>query len=78
MAFPITRLRRLRSNPITRDMMRETTVSAANLIMPLFAVSGTNVKNPIPSMPGQYQMSIDLIVEKCKHLNSLGIKSVLL
>lgn len=78
MAFPITRLRRLRSNPITRDMMRETTVSAANLIMPLFAVSGTKVKNPIPSMPGQYQMSIDLIVEKCKHLNSLGIKSVLL
>ena len=78
MAFPITRLRRLRSNPITRDMMRETTVSAANLIMPLFAVSGSNVKNPIPSMPGQYQMSIDLIVEKCKHLNSLGIKSVLL
>ena len=78
MAFPITRLRRLRSNPITRDMMRETTVSAANLIMPLFAVSGTNIKNPIPSMPGQYQMSIDLIVEKCKHLNSLGIKSVLL
>lgn len=78
MAFPITRLRRLRSNPITRDMMRETTVSAANLIMPLFAVSGTNVKNPIPSMPGQYQMSIDLIVEKCKQLNSLGIKSVLL
>lgn len=78
MAFPITRLRRLRSNSITRDMMRETTVSAANLIMPLFAVKGENVKNPIPSMPGQYQMSIDLIVEKCKHLNSLGIKSVLL
>ena len=78
MAFPITRLRRLRSNPITRDMMRETTVSAANLIMPLFAVKGENIKNPIPSMPGQYQMSIDLIVEKCKHLNSLGIKSVLL
>lgn len=78
MAFPITRLRRLRSNPITRDMMRETTVSAANLIMPLFAVKGENIKNPIPSMPGQYQMSIDLIVEKCTHLNSLGIKSVLL
>lgn len=78
MAFPITRLRRLRNNPITRDMMRETTVSAANLIMPLFAVSGTNVKNPIPSMPGQFQMSIDLIVEKCRSLNALGIKSVLL
>ncbi|MBP5502416.1 MAG: porphobilinogen synthase [Bacteroidales bacterium] len=78
MAFPITRMRRLRSNPITRDMMRETTVSAANLIMPLFAVSGTNVKNPIPSMPGQFQMSIDLIVEKCRSLNALGIKSVLL
>ena len=78
MAFPITRMRRLRSNPITRDMMRETTVSAANLIMPLFAVSGTNVKNPIPSMSGQFQMSIDLIVEKCRSLNALGIKSVLL
>jgi porphobilinogen synthase len=78
MYFPITRLRRLRSNAVTRQMISETTVSLDNLIMPLFAVTGKNIKNPIGSMPGNYQMSIDNIVEECKELYSLGIKSVLL
>ncbi|MCF6243226.1 MAG: porphobilinogen synthase, partial [Bacteroidales bacterium] len=78
MAFPITRLRRLRQNPVLRAMVTETKVTTDDLIMPLFACPGKNIKNPIPSMPGNYQMSIDLIVEECKELFDLGIKSVLL
>lgn len=78
MYFPITRLRRLRSNPVIRNMVHETRVSLDNLVMPLFAVTGENIKKPISSMPGNYQMSIDNIVKECEALYELGIKSVLL
>jgi len=78
MYYPKTRLRRLRSHPTVRNMINETTVSLDNLVMPLFACPGDNVKNPISSMPGNYQLSVDLLVEECKVLYNLGIKSVLL
>lgn len=78
MHFPITRLRRLRSNPVIRGMVNETTVSLDNLVMPLFACPGQGVKNPIGSMPGNFQLSVDMLVEECKELWNLGIKSVLL
>ena len=78
MYFPATRLRRLRSNPVIRAMVNETTVSLDNLVMPLFACPGNKVKNPISSMPGNYQLSADMLVEECKELHQLGIKSVLL
>lgn len=78
MAFPQTRLRRLRKTDIIRNMVRETVVSMDDLIMPLFVCPGTNVRNPITSMPGNAQLSVDLLVEECKKLVALGIKSVLL
>jgi len=78
MAFPVTRLRRLRKNPILRKMVTETFVSKDDLVMPLFVCPGTNVKNPINSMPGNYQMSVDNIVRECKELVERGIKAVLL
>lgn len=78
MAFPETRLRRLRKTEIIRNMVRETVVSVDDLIMPLFVCPGTNVSNPISSMPGNSQLSVDLLVEECKKLVALGIKSVLL
>jgi porphobilinogen synthase len=78
MSFPQTRLRRLRTNSILRKMVTETTISADDLIMPLFVCTGTKVKNPISSMPGNYQMSVDNIVEECKQLVDNGIKAVLL
>ncbi|MDP4268120.1 MAG: porphobilinogen synthase [Bacteroidota bacterium] len=78
MTFPITRLRRLRKNPILRRMVSETNVTTNDLVMPLFAFEGKNIKNPINSMPGNYQMSVDLIVEECKKLVDKGINSVLL
>ena len=76
--FPITRLRRLRSSQMLRDMVQETNVTRNDLVMPLFVHFGKKIKNPISSMPGIYQFSIDLLVEECKRLQGLGVKSVLL
>ena len=58
MDFPVTRLRRLRKNPILRKMVSETSVELDDLIMPLFVCPGQKVKNPISSMPGNYQLSV--------------------
>jgi len=78
MYFPVTRLRRLRSNPVIRAMVNETIVSLDNLVMPLFVCPGKNVRNPINSMPGNYQLSIDQLLEECRDLYESGIRSVLL
>ncbi|NVO02135.1 MAG: porphobilinogen synthase [Bacteroidetes bacterium] len=78
MAFPETRLRRLRQSEILRQMVTETRVVASDLVMPLFVYAGTNVRNPIKSMPGNYQLSVENIVTECKRLVDMGIKSVLL
>ena len=78
MAFPITRLRRLRTSPVTRGMIRETLVQRENLIMPVFVRYGQNFKYPISSMPGNYQFSVELLVEYCKGLYDKGVQSVLL
>ncbi|MBM2814606.1 MAG: porphobilinogen synthase [Ignavibacteria bacterium] len=78
MAFPITRLRRLRKNPILRDMISETHLELNDFIMPLFVCPGTNVNNPISSMPGNSQLSVDLLVEECKRIHDCGVSSVLL
>ncbi len=77
MSFPVTRLRRLRRNPVLRKMVTETAISLDDFIMPLFVCPGTGVKNPINSMPGNYQMSVDNIVEECKKLSDKGIKAFL-
>jgi len=78
MTFPVTRLRRLRYNGVLRQMVTETKLSVDDFVMPLFVVSGTNVKNPINSMPGNYQLSVDLLVEECKNIYAAGVKAVLL
>lgn len=76
--YNFKRLRRLRYNPIIRDMVRETDLIKNDLIYPLFAVPGTNVKNPVKSMPGVFQLSIDMLVEECKEVRDLGIPAVIL
>src|SRR2546423_7777230 len=76
--FPVTRFRRLRRNAVLRDMLRETTLQRDDLIFPLFIVEGEGVKNPISSMPGQFQMSIDNIIGECGDLVNLGIRTILL
>jgi len=78
MGFPTTRLRRLRSNKTLRSLVRETKLQKEDLIMPLFVCPGTDVKNPIKSMPGNFQLSIDNLVLECKRLVSIGVQSVLL
>lgn len=74
----IDRPRRLRSNPIIRGMVRETRVSADTLIYPLFIVEGTNIKEEIGSMPGQYRYSIDRLGEELDLVMKAGVKSILL
>lgn len=72
------RFRRLRMNTILRNMVGETQLTKNDLIYPLFVIYGEKVKNPISSMPGVYQMSIDNIVEECKQVADLGIPAVIL
>ena len=76
--YPHKRLRRLRYDPILRSMVRETQLTKNDLIYPLFAVEGENIKNPIKSMPGNYQMSIDNLVNECREVAELGIPAVIL
>ena len=79
MAYPVTRLRRLRKNPAIRNMVRETEVNRDDLIMPYFVLPGTNVSNPIHSMPGNSQLSIDLLIREIDDLISrTGINKILL
>src|SRR5437667_12506158 len=78
MRFPIYRARRLRRNANFRRLVRETKLSVDDLIMPLFIVPGTRVTNPITSMPGIAQLSIDRAVEECKAIRYLGRPGVIL
>src|SRR5579859_4321681 len=78
MSFPSTRMRRLRINPLVRTRVQEVELSARRLIAPLFVRSGKNVRNPVSSMPGQYQMSVDVLIEEAKRLRHQGITSLLL
>lgn len=78
MTFPTTRLRRLRKNQAIRDMVEETILRPADLVMPLFVCPGTGVKNPIKSMPGNFQLSVDMIVDTCEELYAKGVKAILL
>lgn len=78
MLFPDYRPRRLRQSNAFRRMIRETRLSVDDLILPIFAVGGKNVKNPIPSMPGQFQLSIDNAVKLAKTVHDLGIPGIIL
>ncbi len=78
MLFPEYRPRRLRQNEAFRRMIRETTLSVDDLILPIFAISGQNIKNPISSMPGHFQLSIDNLIKTSKKAFELGIPAVML
>jgi len=76
--FPHTRMRRMRADDFSRRLMRESHLSPADLIYPMFILDGKNQREAIPSMPGIERLSIDLAVEECKLLHSLGIPAVAL
>ncbi len=76
--FPTTRLRRLRYQPALRAMVRETILDAGDFILPLFVRPGKGVKKGISSMPGNYQLSIDRLIEEIGEAKSLGIPAFVL
>ncbi|MCP4625347.1 MAG: porphobilinogen synthase [bacterium] len=78
MLFPDYRPRRLRQSQGLRNMIRETQLSVNDLILPLFVIDGKDVKNPIPSMPGHYQLSIDNFLKTAQQAYELGIPAIIL
>jgi porphobilinogen synthase len=78
MAFPQHRMRRLRSHPWARRMVRETRLAVDDLIEPLFVAEGTGLRRAIGSMPGCFQLSADTLVEECRRSMDVGIGAVIL
>jgi porphobilinogen synthase len=76
--FPATRMRRMRRHDFSRKMIRETELRPSNLILPVFVIEGKNTCEPISSMPGVERLSIDLLVDKARHIQGLGIPAVAL
>lgn len=78
MVFPEYRPRRLRKNHAFRALIRETRLSADGLIYPLFVIPGKNRREEIPSMPGVFRLTVDLLAAEAKECQALGINAVIL
>jgi porphobilinogen synthase len=76
--FPTVRPRRLRYHPVLRDLVRQTSLSANDLIFPLFVRPGRGVRKEISSMPGNYQLSIDRLIDEVGGAVDLGVKAFIL
>jgi porphobilinogen synthase len=76
--FPAVRMRRLRYHPLVRNLVRETRLSVDDLILPLFVRPGRGVKKEISSMPGNYQLSVDRLVDEVGEAVDLGLKTFIL
>lgn len=76
--FPTTRLRRLRQLPAMRDLLREVSLSMDDVIYPMFIKAGKNIRSEIPSMPGQYQLSVDQLPPIIQRVQAAGVKAILL
>ncbi|GAB4257644.1 MAG: porphobilinogen synthase [Thermoleophilia bacterium] len=78
MYFPQYRPRRMRRTEVLRSLVRETRLDPAQLVYPLFAIHGEDVRNPVASMPGVFQLSINNLVDEAREVHELGIGSVIL
>ena len=78
MSFPTHRPRRLRRSEALRGLIRETRLTTAGLIYPMFVCPGTKVRQEVSSMLGVYQQSVDQIVEEAREVESLGIPGIIL
>jgi porphobilinogen synthase len=78
MPFPLHRMRRLRSSESMRTLVRETRLSASQLVLPLFICEGEGIRRDISSMPGHAQLSIDHIVNECREAKELGLGGIIL
>lgn len=77
-AFPGVRLRRLRQNPILRDLVRETEINLKDLILPIFIKGEQGEKHPIASMPGHFQIPLSKLRQEIEEIEKLGLSSILL
>lgn len=78
MSFPSQRMRRLRRTETLRRMSAETRLSRDNLVLPLFVVEGSGVREPVASMPGVLRFSVDQVVDEAKRVSDLGVPAVIL
>jgi porphobilinogen synthase len=78
MSFPTHRPRRLRRTEALRNLVRETRISTAGLIYPMFVCPGAKVRQTVSSMPGIAQQSVDQLLEECREVEQLGIPGVIL
>ncbi len=78
MSYPTTRMRRLRGSEALRRLVRETRLSRDDLILPLFVVEGSGVREPVASMPGVFRHSVDVLIAEVKRVRDTGIPAVLL
>src|SRR5207248_6188175 len=78
MAFPTTRLRRLRQNAALRNLVRETRLTPESLVYPRFVCPGKGVRKPVSSMPGVANLSVDELVKEAREAHGLGIPAVIL
>ncbi len=76
--FPTTRMRRLRAQEFSRRLVRESQLTPADLILPVFVQDGDNARQAVPSMPGVARLSIDLLVEEARAARALGIPAIAL
>jgi len=77
MAFPVTRLRRLRRNEALRSLVRETYLTPENFVYPIFVCPGKGVRKPVRSMPGVFNLSVDEAVKEVREVRALGVPSVI-
>src|SRR5580698_9465788 len=78
MAFPVTRLRRLRQSEPLRALVRETQLSPASLVYPMFVCPGEGVRKEVRSMPGVFNLSVDEAVKEARQSHALGVPAVIL
>ena len=78
MAFPVTRLRRLRQNDQLRSLVRETRLTPETFVYPLFVCPGEGVRKEVRSMPGVFNLSVDEAVKEASHAHSLGVPAIIL
>ena len=77
-AYPAIRMRRLRRDAFSRNMVRESSLSAANLIWPVFVIEGEKRTQAVASMPGVERVSIDILIERALEAASLGVGAIAL
>src|SRR5262249_39548840 len=78
MPFPANRMRRLRASEPLRSLVRETRLSPASLVYPLFVCPGKGVRKPVASMPGVFNLSVDELLKECREAYALGVQAVIL